>query len=790
MIIYKSDKCGFLSDVSNHRIADILDLSIRSKLHHTTRPNEIRSWEHSLMEMKNVLDGCEVPDDCGVAVEYNIPLSGNRVDVVLSGYDSGNEAYMVVIELKQWQSVETVPGSDGVVRTYINCKIREKTHPSYQAWSYAVMLSSYNEYVQSKPVHMSPCAYLHNYRRHESNDPLFMEQYSDCLTAAPAFTREDVESLRSFICKYIVKGDRNCSLIVDVDNGKIRPAKSLQDSIAGMLRGNAEFSLIESQKVAHDKIISESRAAQKDAKKHVVIVKGGPGTGKSVIAIMAMAKLTQSPDSQFVQYISKNSAPRNVYKTMLKGTKKIRDVDLMFQGPDNFYLRPENMLGTVLVDEAHRLRMHSGQFCNKGECQIREIIKAAKCSVFFVDDHQRVTVKDCCTATEIETEAAKIGAVLSEVELDSQFRCNGSDGYIGWIDNSLEVRQTANRSLGGVNYDFRIFDDPSDMFNAIVSKNGNNKARVVAGYCWEWRSDKKDDPSYCDIQIGGFGMSWNLGNTDTWAIDASSINQAGCIHTCQGLEFEYVGVIIGEDLRYENGRLVTDWRKRARTDSSIKGAKGITGLTTLAKTDPSKADAIGREIIINTYRTLMTRGMKGCYVYCCDKALAEYLKRMAGLSVERHEPEILHEVGEALKFREYLPLYSMRAACGHFGGVERVESPVGWVKISGRNRLGKNLYVVRAQGHSMEPRIKDGEFCIFEYRGNAMPQDNDIVLAEHTGEIDDETHGAYSIKKFVRAGEEIILHPINPDYTDIVLDQTRDYRIVGVLRRDNQVVLS
>jgi len=805
MIIYKASKADFLEDVGNHLIADILENSIQQNLGRTTSPSEKNSWSCSLMEMKNVLEDHDIPQDCGVGVEYNIPLSGKRVDVILSGYDSNGRAYMVVIELKQWQSVEAVPGSDGVVKTFINRRISEKTHPSYQAWSYAVMLSSYNEFVQRKPVNLSPCAYLHNYAKATKGDPLFSSQYRECLNAAPIFTRSDVANLRQFIKKYILRGDRNCSLIVDVDGGKIKPAKSLQDSIAGMMKGNPEFNLIESQKVAHDRIVIEARCAQRDAKKHIVIVKGGPGTGKSVIAIAVMAKLTQAPDSQFVQYVSKNSAPRNVYKVMLKGTKKHKDIDLMFQGPDSFYLRPENMMATVLVDEAHRLRMRSGQFCNKGESQIREIIKAAKCSVFFVDDHQRVTVKDCCTVDAIIQEAHRFGVEPVELELDSQFRCNGSDGYVGWIDNVLGVRNTVNTSLVGVNYDFKVFDDPEEMYEAIKAKNANNKARVVAGYCWEWNAQKKNDPSYKDIHIGTFGMSWNLGNTETWAIDSQSVCQAGCIHTCQGLEFEYVGVIIGNDLRYEEGGVVTDWRKRAKTDSSIKGAKGVLGLSSLAKTDRIRADEIGKEIILNTYRTLMTRGMKGCYVYCCDQALAQYLKMMKGAEVVTENrrdvidaPRILRddEFDNNLIFVDFLPVYALAAACSNFGASEVVDkaAPLGWMNVSklGLGKLTRNLYIVRAQGDSMDQKISEGQYCVMEYCNGAC-HENDIVLAELSKFSDLELpEGSYVIKQFTTGSDDenrVVLKPLsnNPVHKPIVIqcadENANDLRVVGVLRK-------
>ena len=151
------------------------------------------------------------------------------------------------------------------------------------------------------------------------------------------------------------------------------------------------------------------------------------------------------------------------------------------------------------------------------------------------------------------------------------------------------------------------------------------------------------------------------------------------------------------------------------------------------------------------------------------------------------EPEILHEVGEALRYREYLPLYTLAAACGRFGEERLVEEPTNWVWISGRLTRNENLYVVRAVGHSMEPRIRDGEYCVFEYRMDEVPEDNAIVLAEHADVIDGETRGAYSIKKLVHEDGKVILRPLNPDYDDIEPDPTRGYRIVGVLRTGCQV---
>lgn len=210
---------------------------------------------------------------------------------------------------------------------------------------------------------------------------------------------------------------------------------------------------------------------------------------------------------------------------------------------------------------------------------------------------------------------------MTHLKLESQFRCNGSDGYLSWLDHTLEIRQTANIDLEDIDFDFQICDSAIELKNKIEEKNQiNNKSRIVAGYCWDWLKDYQNDTNVYDIVIDDFKMSWNLKNS-IFALDETSIHEVGCIHTCQGLEFDYVGVIIGLDMRYEDHHIVTDFTKRAKTDQSLKGIKK------LAKKDLNKANQIADEIIKNTYRTLMTRGMKGCYVYCVDQQLNNYLKQ-------------------------------------------------------------------------------------------------------------------------------------------------------------------
>ena len=406
-----------------------------------------------------------------------------------------------------------------------------------------------------------------------------------------------------------------------IENGKIRPSKSLQDALSSMLNGNEEFIMIDDQKIVYETALDMARKSYEDGHKRVLIVKGGPGTGKSVLAINILVKLTN--ENMVCSYVTKNAAPRNVYATKLSGDFKKTRINNLFKGSGSFIESTENEFDVLIVDEAHRLNAKSGMFQNLGENQIKEIIKASKFSIFFIDESQKVTLKDIGSIEEIQKYIRNTNAESELMELESQFRCNGSDGYIAWLDDVLDIRKTANNDGFDLDYDIRICNTPNEVRDLIFEKNKiKNKARLLAGYCWNWIADGKNKSNVYDITIPeyNFAMSWNLGNSQTWAIDSESVNEIGCIHTAQGLEFDYVGVIIGDDLRYENNQIITDVTKRAKTDQSTKGIK------TMNVKNPEKAKKIADEIIKNTYRTLMTRGQKGCYIYCTNKNLSNYLK--------------------------------------------------------------------------------------------------------------------------------------------------------------------
>lgn len=618
MIVYEATKSEFIADVFMDNLVDNISRNFREKIGNINR-SELRAWDNSMQFMYRVLNDHEIPADAGVAIEFKVPYTSKRIDFIITGSDAGKQDSVVVIELKQWESVEKVEGKEAIVRTVLNRTYVDTPHPSYQAWSYAALIENYNETVQQERIGLFPCAYLHNYLKSEE-DPLTDPMYTYYIEKAPVFVKGDAQKLRDFIKKYIKYGD-NKAVLYKIDRGKIRPSKSLQDALSGMLKGNPEFVMIDDQKVVYEDAIVLAKKAQRTGEKQVLIVEGGPGTGKSVLAVNLLVRLTQ--EGLVAQYVSKNSAPRHAYAAKLKGDFRKGLIDNLFKGSGSYVDAPKNEFDALIVDEAHRLNEKSGLFQNLGENQIKEIIAASRFSIFFIDERQRVTLKDIGSVDLIKIFAKEEGASITTRALSSQFRCDGSDGYMAWVDDVLQIRETANKDELGVDYDIRIFSNPHEMKDLIMQLNkGTNKSRIVAGYCWDWNRDKRNDPGHHDIVIPEhqFGMSWNLGNTSTWAIDEHSVEQAGCIHTCQGLEFEYVGVIIGDDLIYRDGEVRTDYTKRARTDQSLKG------INKLMRENPENARKTADAIIRNTYRTLMTRGLKGCFLYCTDKQLEDYFR--------------------------------------------------------------------------------------------------------------------------------------------------------------------
>jgi len=620
MLVYSGSKKNFDDDIRSGCIADVIKRSLYDHGIYDDNESEYTAWENSLVKMQEVLDEKQFSGDLQVAVEYEIPQTSKRVDFLIAGEDDNSKKNVVVVELKQWEEAHHTE-NNGIVSAFTGGMMRSVAHPSYQAYSYAKTIENFCATVQDEHISLFPCAYLHNYktsRRSELTYPI----YSEILDESPIFIKNEEEKLRRFISKYVKKGTKE-DLLLSIDHGKIRPSKALQDVLVNMIKGSDEFVLIDEQKVAYEIIKEKVKDALAGHGKYTIVVEGGPGTGKSVVAIRLLTELVSNMKLNAC-YATKNSAPRNVYFDKLKqGKFKLNYVKNLFKSTGIFIDSEPGDFDCILVDEAHRLNEKSGVFSNKGENQIKEIINAAKVSVFFLDEDQIVTAKDIGSMEEIKKWAARGGSRViagDDLHLTSQFRCNGSTGYIAFLDDLLGIRKTANAREFDMDFDIRVFDDPLEMRETLRGMNSiNNKARMVAGYCYDWITKKSNDFTVYDIELpGGFKAQWNFSNTNTWAIDNDSFNQVGCIHTSQGLEFDYVGVIIGRDLRYESGKVITDFRKRSKDDKSLNGLKGDKSQEAAAKMD---------RIIRNTYRTLMTRGQKGCYIYCEDEELSRYMKK-------------------------------------------------------------------------------------------------------------------------------------------------------------------
>ncbi|MBL8859563.1 MAG: DUF2075 domain-containing protein [Planctomycetes bacterium] len=756
MIIYQASKGQFLEHAQRNDIEDIVSRQFLSVTGRGVGPSEIRAWKNSLVEMAKVLSDEEIPTDAGVAIEYQLPQSSKRIDFVITGEDAAARTKVIIVELKQW-SESRRSDKDAIIwaRRGGPSGEQEGLHPSYQAWSYAAYLQDFNAAVQDGAMTLQPCAYLHNHPRDGEIDH---PHYREHLARAPLFLAREREKLQRFIREHVRHGDRKGALYA-IENGRIRPSKMLSDCVAGLLQGRPEFVLIDDQKVVHETILKAD--ARAEYCKQVVIVQGGPGTGKSVVAINLLGSLLARERN--ARYVSKNSAPRTVYAAKLAGTFKKTRINNLFSGSGSFMNEEADTYDTLIVDEAHRLNEKSGLYGNLGDNQVKELIRSARCTVFFVDDDQRVTLSDIGDTDELRRHARELGAEVTELELASQFRCNGSDGYLAWLDNTLEIRNTANPTLDTSGYDFRVFDNPSDLHALIELKNrGNNRSRVVAGYCWKWPSKK--DPQAWDIAVPEYEYQrrWNLNKDGSlWIVTPGSVEQVGCIHTCQGLELDYVGVIIGPDLVYRDGQIVTDATKRASSDQSVKGLKKI------SKVEPERARRLADRIVKNTYRTLMTRGMKGCFVYCTDGPLAAHLRSLLRAAPGKGSVAIQDALSSAVASRQQnvvplrraseeerragvaaVPVIDLVLAAGAFSKWQALEDgSVDWVVLPDWVRPQPGLFVAQVVGESMNRRIPNGSWCLFQANPRGT-RNGKVVIVKYRDILDPEFGGHLTVKLY------------------------------------------
>lgn len=617
MIVYNEIKSTFIEDVRTGDIASKILKLIQERGLNAGHDREFDSWHNSMQFMRNILDDKSIADDVQVAIEYNIPQTSKRIDFLILGSNESNDDNIVIVELKQWGRAEVVDDDMHFsVRTYVANDNRIVCHPSYQAYSYSRFISNYSQEIQNDGIGLVPCAYLHNYKP-EYKSALSADIYKEWYSAAPFFIRDEARQFSDFVKRYVTKKSSRGDLLYLIDHGRIRPTKALQDALSDMVKGTPVFDLLDEQAVCYDMCVKTMLQCQKDRKKRTMVIQGGPGTGKSVLAVNLLMEFINREHN--TAYVTKNSAPRNAFLSLLtqNHANRIVDIEHLFRSPFGLSRVPANGYDCLIVDEAHRLvaKMYGDW---GGENQVKECINASLLTIFLIDEDQAVTTKDIGSIKEIEKWGRQLDSrviINKETKLVSQFRCNGSDAYIQFIDNLLQRNEEVVPIIPSeLNYDFRVFDSAVEMRDRLREKNAiDNKARMVAGYCYDWNV-KNGRGEYDIILPEGFKAKWNLANDKIWAVNPKSFEQVGCIHTAQGLEFDYVGVLIGRDLCYDtiSRRIVTDKSKISRDDKS----SGIRGA--------SAEEA--RRLIINTYKTLLTRGQKGCYIYCEDEALREYIK--------------------------------------------------------------------------------------------------------------------------------------------------------------------
>ena len=473
-----------------------------------------------------------------------------------------------------------------------------------------------NEGIYDNNIEGYPCVYLHNYER-KNPEPLLDPRYREGIKQAPIYFMDDYKELQAYLKKMVGAGN-GMDILYEMEHGRIRPSKALVDCVDSLYAGNDEFVLLDEQVVAYNTICKE---LEKIGHKKTIIVKGGPGTGKSVISFKVLHKLIDRRLN--AKFVAPNEAFREVMVKKLVASKvdKAKNIKPLFGGSGVFYGVPLNAYDVLVVDEAHRLK-GKGAFMYKGENQIQDIIHASWLNVFFVDDTQKIVPADIGSVAEIRKAAKREGSEVVEMELKAQFRCSGAEGFVNWVTHTLQIEDTANyEGWDHEEYEFRIFDDPNDLYETIRQKNTetNNNARMVAGFAWDWSEDKNAAVDDVTIPEKNFRMPWNARNQRAlFAVKEDSVNQVGCIHTVQGLEFDYVGVIIGNDLKYD-----PDTHNILVEYDEYKDASGKKGL----KRQQDRLTQYVKQI----YKVLLSRGRYGCYVYCRDENLKKYLEsRLSG----------------------------------------------------------------------------------------------------------------------------------------------------------------
>jgi len=538
-----------------------------------------------------------------------------------------------------------------------------------------------------------------------------------------------------------------------------------------------------------------------------IIVQGGAGTGKSVLAIFLFKLIHSDLQELDLREFSEEEkelrellqqikllfpspsmalvVPMNSFRNTLK--KAFRNVAGLH--PDMVISPAELTRGQydiVLVDESHRLRRrvnlgaYYGAFdkacaalgLDKNTCsEVDWVTRQSRKAVFFYDPNQSIKPSD---ANASDYDDIKSSTDCGVMTLVSQFRVRAGRHYVQFIDDLLHMRLSAGKKFHSSKYEFLVFDELSDMVKEIEHRNRSyGLARLVAGFSWPWISQK--EPDLHDIEIGGVQLRWNSTNKD-WINTQGAESEVGCIHTTQGYDLNYTGVIFGHEIRYDE-KLDQIVIEKGNYHDKL-------GKQTIK--DPNEL----KQYILNIYRTIMLRGIRGTFVYACNDELRNYLKR----HVESYKSNVIAfpKSGEPLEpYVNAVPLYDLRAAAGGFSALQQVEHE-NWVPVPDGMPVGKSIFACHVVGESMNKIIPDGAICLF--RSNpAGSRNGKIVLVECADTQDGDAGSRYTVKEYqsykthTEDGTEnlqILLKPrsTNPDLAAIELSKEDDehrYRVVG-----------
>ncbi|HEV2119298.1 MAG TPA: DUF2075 domain-containing protein [Candidatus Bathyarchaeia archaeon] len=633
MKLYSGTTHEFVRDILENKLTDELRRAYEDYFYRVANPSEVASWTNSLQFVKNLVELASLNDN-QIIVEYIPPYSSMRIDCMLFGRGSNQADNVVLIELKQWTKVTESEIQDNVV-TFVGGADRSEAHPSFQAKGYDGYLRDYlRVFEDNPPLNLTSVAYCHNYSK--TSDVLFGPNFQDILERYPLFAKEDVTKLAELL-KFKLASGHGLEVFNRFTNSSVGPSKKLLEHARRMIEGQNAFHLVEDQITAYNTIIDRAKKSARLGKKTVIVVQGGPGTGKSLIALNAVAELGSKGIKVF--HATGSAAFTSTLRKILG-----QRAGTLFKYFNSFSNTGENEIDVLVCDEAHRIRRTSNDRYTKRDersekPQVDELIGSAKLSVFFIDNYQVVRPFEIGSTQLIKDTARKFGADFYEFELKTQFRCSGSDGYLNWLDNTLGVRETPNKMLTpSEKMDFRIFDNPLSLYEAIRAKNDEkpNSARMVAGFCWPWSDPNPDGTLKEDVVIGEFRMTWEAKNEASrvapgiprakfWAFDPNGVDQMGSIYTIQGFEFDYVGVVFGKDLLFDSARRIWVGEPKNSADGSVKRDKENFLL-----------------YVRNAYRVLMTRGMLGCYVCFMDKNTEDYFR-------SRIDQGLLHRGPSALQ---------------------------------------------------------------------------------------------------------------------------------------------